>query len=64
MDPLSIIASITGILTAAANVASILGQIRDAPKSISDVLTEVTHIKIVFTALQNFLDKSRRFASQ
>jgi hypothetical protein len=64
MDPLSIIASITGILTAAANVSNILGQVRDAPESVSAVLTEVNHIKIVFTALQKFLDRSRRFAPQ
>jgi hypothetical protein len=64
MDPLSIIASITGILTAAANVSSILGQVKDAPESISDVLTEVNHIKIVITALQTFLDRTRRFAPQ
>jgi hypothetical protein len=64
MDPLSIIASITGILTAAANISSILGRVRDAPESISDVLTEVNHIKIVITALQKFLDKTHRFAPQ
>src|SRR5271156_5750059 len=64
MDPLSIIASITGILTAAAKVSSVLGQVKDASESISAVLTEVNHIKIVFTALQKFLDRTRRFAPQ
>jgi hypothetical protein len=50
-EPLSIIASIAGILTAAARAANILGRVKDAPESISAVLTEVNHIKIVFAAL-------------
>jgi hypothetical protein len=55
MDPLSVTASITGIITAAAQVSTILGQIKDAP-IVSSILTEVDHIKLVFHALQNFLD--------
>ena len=64
MDPLSIMASVTGILTAAAKVASVLGAVKDAPNSISKVLIEVIHIKIVFSALQNFLDRTLRLAPQ
>ena len=60
MDPLSIIASITGILAAASKVASVLESVRNAPESISDALTEVNHIKIVFTALRRFVERSQR----
>jgi hypothetical protein len=55
MDPLSVTASITGIITAATQVSTILGQIKDAPIVLS-ILTEVDHIKLVFRVLQNFLD--------
>ncbi|KAL2014051.1 hypothetical protein VTN00DRAFT_1576 [Thermoascus crustaceus] len=65
MDPLSITASVVGILTAAGNVATILGQVKDAPESISAILTEVNHIRIIFKALQRFLDRThRRLAPQ
>jgi hypothetical protein len=63
-EPLSIITSIAGILTAAARVANILGRVKDAPESISTVLVEVNHIRIVFTALQKFLDKTSCLAPQ
>jgi hypothetical protein len=42
---LSVIASITGIRTAAAKVSSILGQVRDTPESMPAVLAEVSHFK-------------------
>lgn len=58
MDPLSVAASITGILTAAAQVSTLLSGVKDAPASISAVLTELEHIKIVFRALQRFLDRA------
>jgi hypothetical protein len=58
MDPLSIAASITGILTAAAQVVSILSQIRDAPAAISSIVTEIQHIEIVFRALQRLIDRA------
>jgi len=58
MDPLSVTASITGIITAAAQVSTLLGQIRDAPVLVEAVLTEVDHIKLVFCALQKFLDRA------
>jgi hypothetical protein len=58
MEPLSIVASVTGILTAAAKVTGALGQIKDAPASISALLTEMGHIKIVFTALQSLLGRT------
>jgi len=58
MDPLSVTASITGIITAAAQVSTLLGQIKDAPTLVEAVLTEVDHIKLVFRALQNFLNRA------
>ncbi|KAH9210401.1 hypothetical protein DL95DRAFT_393528, partial [Leptodontidium sp. 2 PMI_412] len=60
MDPLSVTASIVGILTAATQVANLLGKIKDAPKSISDVLTEVEDIKLIFSAFQVFIEKATR----
>jgi hypothetical protein len=59
MDPLSIAASITGILAAAAQVSSLLSQIRRAPASVTAVLSEIEHIRIVFRALQSFVDRAR-----
>jgi len=58
MEPLSVVASITGIVTAAAKVSGLLGQIQDAPASISALLTEVVHIKIVFKAFQTLLGRT------
>ncbi|KAK3382735.1 hypothetical protein B0T24DRAFT_21788 [Lasiosphaeria ovina] len=60
MDPLSITASVAGILSAAAQVAKILGQVKDAPESIKSIVVEVNHIKIVVTALQRFIDRTIR----
>jgi hypothetical protein len=64
MDPLSIIASITAILSAATNVANVLGEVKNAPQSISVISTEINHIKIVFTALHRFLARSQRLAPE
>jgi hypothetical protein len=60
MDGLSVAASITGILLAAAKVSSPLARVRDIPHTFSTVLIEIRHIKIVFSALQNFLDRAAR----
>jgi hypothetical protein len=62
MEPLSIAASITGILTPAVRVSSLLMQIKDAPTTLTAVLTEVNHMRIIFTALQKFLDRAARVA--
>lgn len=64
MEPLSITASIVGILTAAGRVASILSQVKDAPRWIADLLAEVKHIQLVFKALQRFLEKASRLTPQ
>lgn len=60
MDPLSIIASITGIIMAAGKVSNLLSQIKNAPTSVANILAEVDHIKIVFTALNNFINRNGR----
>ncbi len=59
MDPLSVAASITSILMAAAQVCSFLTQIRNAPASVTAILTEIEHIEIVFRALQRFIDHAK-----
>jgi hypothetical protein len=59
MDPLNVTSSITGIIAAATQVSNLLGQIIDAPASITAVLTEVDHI---FLALQKSLDKATRLS--
>jgi hypothetical protein len=64
MDPLSITASVIGILTAAGNVVSVLSRVKDAPKLIADILAEVKHIQIIFKVLQNFLERTTRPTSQ
>jgi hypothetical protein len=64
MDPLSVAASITGILAAAAKVVSILSQIREAPAAISSMIMEIEHIEIVFRALQRFIDRTTSLTRQ
>ena len=59
MDPLSVTASITTIITAAAQVSSLLSQVHGAPASLTAILTELEHIEIVFRALKNFIDRAR-----
>jgi hypothetical protein len=46
MDPLNVISSITGIITVAAQVSNLLGQIKNAPTLVSAVMTEVDHIQL------------------
>ncbi|KAK0616862.1 hypothetical protein B0T14DRAFT_589145 [Immersiella caudata] len=60
MDPLSVTASVAGILAAAAKVAGLIGQVKDAPESVKAILSEVTHIQVVIGALQSFVNRSRR----
>ena len=59
MDPLSVTASITTILTAAAQVSNLLSQVQNAPASMTAISAEVEHIEIVFRALKNFVDRAR-----
>lgn len=58
MDPLSITASIAGIVKAAVEVAYIVGQVKGAPESARSIVAEVTHIKIILSVLQKFIDRS------
>lgn len=59
MDPLSVSASIVGILAAAAKVAEILGPIvsnvKDAPRVFASVVAEVNDMRTVLSSLQQFL---------
>ncbi|MCJ1247822.1 hypothetical protein MMC30_005037 [Trapelia coarctata] len=59
MDPLSVIAAVVGIMSAAAQVSSVLGNLisrsKNAPKSISDVKLEVDAIRGVLAQLQQFI---------
>lgn len=58
MDPLSITASIAGIVTAAREVCKVLGKIQDAPRSMGAISTEIEHIGLVFRALQSLIDSN------
>jgi hypothetical protein len=60
MDPLNVISSITGIITVAAQVSNLLGQIKNAPTLVSAVMTEVDHIQLIFRSLQTFLDRATK----
>src|SRR4051812_20589989 len=56
MDPLSVIASVAGIITAASEAIKILGPYvtatKDAPKIASQVLSEVLAVKTTVAALE------------
>jgi hypothetical protein len=60
MNSLNVISSITGIITVAAQVSNLLGQIKDAPTLVSAVVTEVDHIQLIFRSLQTFLDRATK----
>ncbi|KAE9364169.1 hypothetical protein N431DRAFT_519382 [Stipitochalara longipes BDJ] len=64
MEPLNITSSIAGIITAASQVSDLLGQIKDAPKSITAVAAELDHIQLIFRALQKFLDSNTRVSGE
>jgi hypothetical protein len=59
MDPLSVMASVVGLLTAAAKVSSILSAIKlsvkDAPQLVNHVLSEVKEVEISLSAIHKFL---------
>lgn len=60
MDPLSVAASIIGILAAAVKVAEILGplvsMLKDTAKSAARIYAEVNSTKIILSALQALFD--------
>ena len=60
MDPLSLIASVTGLVTAAAKITSVLSDFiekeKDAPNSAYSVVTEVNHLRVCLGQLFPFLN--------
>jgi len=64
MELLNITTSVAGIISAASQVSYVLGQIKDAPKSIQAVATELDHIQLIFRALQKFLDTNTRVSGK
>jgi hypothetical protein len=59
MDPLSITASVVGLLTAAGSVASILSKVKaaigDAPRLMDQLLLQVNELETVFSVVNQFL---------
>lgn len=55
MDPLSIAASVTGLLTAGAQIASLLQRFIDAPSIAQTVGVEIHHFVVVLSQLQPFV---------
>ncbi len=64
MDPLSVTASVAGILKAAVEVVNIVNTVKDAPESARTIMVEVTHIKIIVSSLQKFINRSARLDAQ
>jgi hypothetical protein len=59
MDPLSVMASVVGLLAAAGQVTSVLStvksSIKDAPRSMDHAISEVKAVEISLSAIQKFL---------
>ncbi|KAK3312912.1 hypothetical protein B0H66DRAFT_569177 [Apodospora peruviana] len=58
MDPLSIAASVVGLLTAAAKIGTVLETLsaaKDCPTTIQDARAEVRHTELALTSLQQYL---------
>jgi hypothetical protein len=68
MDPLSVIASVVGLLTAAKTVTSILSTIKssisDTPHLIDSILSEVKEVEISLSAVHRFLLDIRKAPTQ
>ena len=62
MDPLSITASVTGLLTAVATVAitlrSIVANVKDAPREVHALLAEVDELQVAVAALNDFIQRA------
>jgi hypothetical protein len=59
MDPLSVTASIAGLLMAAGKICSLLvvvSSVRNAPSAIRDARLEVKHAEIALRSLQQYLE--------
>jgi hypothetical protein len=59
MDPLSVMASVVGLITAAGTISSTLSTVRsslsDAPRLLDQVLSEVKEVEISLSAVHKFL---------
>ena len=59
MDPLSVMASVAGLLGAAGKVVSVLLAVKksiiDAPRSMDQMLSQIKELEISLSAVQNFL---------
>lgn len=66
-DPLSIAASVVGLITAAAQITQILStvisQAKNAPKSCTQIVREVNDISSVLSQLQRFINGTSRASS-
>ena len=64
MDPLSITASVTGLLTAVATVAitlrSIVTNVKDAPREVHSLLVEVDELQVAMAALNDFIHRASK----
>ncbi|KAI5845937.1 hypothetical protein BZA05DRAFT_142611 [Tricharina praecox] len=56
MDPLSVTASVAGLLQAAAKVIGFLSSAADAPSTVRNVLTEVQALNGIFHQLSDFIN--------
>jgi len=57
MDPLSIAASVTGLVLFSAKVVGFLSEVRDAPTVAGDLLAEVQAMHLIFEQLRNFVHR-------
>lgn len=55
MDPLSVAASITGLLLAGAKITVLLRTLVDAPSVVQTVVVEINHFVAVLAQLQQFM---------
>lgn len=55
MDPLSVAASVTGLLLAGAKIAALLRTLVDAPSVVESVGVEINHFVVVLAQLQQFM---------
>jgi hypothetical protein len=58
MDPLSMSASMAGLLAAGAQVISFINRIRDLPQNLKDIQAEVTNLSIIIAGLQKFVERT------
>ena len=62
MEPLSLIASVTGLLIASTKVLSVLSDFvsreRDAPTTARSIVTEVLHLRLYITHLSPYLEET------